>query len=257
MRLIAALLTCLYTSFAAATTLTTDFTDMWWVPSESGWGANVIQQGDTLFVTLFVYGQNGTPTWYVSPATTYQGNFGGQQFSGTLYRTTGPYFGAGFFNPGNVAVTAVGTLTFNAPFVASATLTYSVDGVNVTKFVQRQTWRTENLAGSYIGATVGAFTGCSTNGNYEAPATYTIQQVASNVTINEFGSGYSCRYTGTLNQTGRTGTIIGTGTCSDSSNTQSFTASEVLAGLDYIAMSFESLVSNCRFTGRIGGMRRQ
>ena len=34
-----------------------DITDLWWNPAESGWGMNVIQQGDTSFVTMFVYGE--------------------------------------------------------------------------------------------------------------------------------------------------------------------------------------------------------
>ena len=256
MRLFAALVTCLFTNFAAATTVTSDFTDMWWVPTESGWGANVIQQGDTLFVTLFVYGQDGKPTWYVSPATTYMGNFGGQQFSGTLYSTTGPYFG-GTFNPGSVVVSTVGSLTFLAPTSTTATLTYSVGGVNVTKSLQRQTWRTENLAGSYIGASVGNFTGCGTAGNgpTEQSATYTIQQTASSVTINEFGAGFTCHYVGTLAQAGKFGTITGTGTCSDGSS-QGFTASEVQASVDNISMKLTTTVGSCTFTGRLAGVRR-
>lgn len=255
MRLFAALVTAFFTSFASATTVTIDFSDMWWVPSESGWGANMIQQGDIIFVTLFVYDTNGVPTWYVSPATTYQGNVAGQRFSGPLYRTTGPYFG-GNFNPANVVVREVGSLTFIAPNSASGTLSYSVDGVNVNKSISRQTFRTENLAGSYIGGTTGTFSGCSVNGVAESAATYTIQQTATNVTINEFGAGYTCRYNGTLTQTGRLGTITGTGLCSDSSNQQAFTATDVQAGTDFISMKFESLVSTCRFTGRLGGSRR-
>jgi len=256
MRLFAALVTCLFTNLAAATTVTSDFTDMWWVPTESGWGANVIQQGDTIFLTLFVYGQDGKPTWYVSPATTYMGNFGGQQFSGTLYATTGPYFG-GTFNPGSVVVNAVGALTFLAPTSTTATLTYSVNGVNVTKSLQRQTWRTENLAGSYIGASVGSFSGCGGgNGPTEQGATYTVQQTASSVTINEFGAaGFTCRYTGTQVQNGKFGTITGTGTCSDGTN-QNFTASEVQASVDNISMKLTTTTSGCTFTGRLAGVRR-
>ena len=48
---------------------TVDYTDLWFIPAESGWGANVIQQHDILFVTLFVYGTNGQPTWFVASST--------------------------------------------------------------------------------------------------------------------------------------------------------------------------------------------
>ena len=35
-------------------------------PTESGWGANITQQADTMFVTLFVYGQNSSAVWYTA-----------------------------------------------------------------------------------------------------------------------------------------------------------------------------------------------
>ena len=39
---------------AAATTHSTDYTDLWYLPAESGWGINIIQQYDTVFATMFV-----------------------------------------------------------------------------------------------------------------------------------------------------------------------------------------------------------
>src|SRR5438477_11100290 len=94
---------------AAATTSSTDFTDLWWNPSENGWGVNVIHQGDTFFATLFVYGTDGTARWFVASNLTGSGTI----FSGTLYQTAGPYFGAGTFNPAGVGVTPVGAMTFS------------------------------------------------------------------------------------------------------------------------------------------------
>ena len=41
----------------------TDYTDIWYLPSESGWGVNLIQAEDVIFVTLFIYGPNNQPTW--------------------------------------------------------------------------------------------------------------------------------------------------------------------------------------------------
>ena len=51
---------------AGATQFSTNFSDLWWVPSESGWGANISQQSDTMFVTIFVYGPSGQPIWFVA-----------------------------------------------------------------------------------------------------------------------------------------------------------------------------------------------
>ncbi len=256
MKFLAALILSFFTTVASATTVSTDFTDMWWVPAESGWGANVIQQGDTLFVTLFVYGTNGQPTWFVAPATAYQGTVSGaQRFIGPLYQVTGPYFGASTFDSTAVNVRQVGSLTFNAPQVSSATIDYNVDAVSVTKAVVRQTWRTENVAGNFIGATIGIFSGCASNGVSETGAAYAITQSGNSVTLTESGSTYTCTYAGTLTQTGRMASISGTGTCSDLGDL-TFTASELQAGLDFIAMRMDFAHNACRFSGRLGGMRR-
>jgi hypothetical protein len=256
MKLIAALAIFLYSGIASAVTVTTDFSDMWWNPNESGWGANMIQQGDTIFVTLFVYDASGQPTWFVGPNTGYTGSGGGaQHFSGLLYKVTGPYYGT-FFNPSSVNAVQVGSVSFDANTQSTGTLTYSVNGVNVTKSVQRQTWRTENLAGSYRGATIGTFTGCPGTSTVDIPTTYTVTQTATNVIVNEFGPNYTCRYTGTLTQTGKIATIVGLGTCTDGS-TQNFTATNVQAGQDFFSMAMTTDVSTCHFAGRMGGMREQ
>ncbi len=44
----------------------TDFTDLWWDPAESGWGLNVAQQADTMYVTLYVYGTTNRAAWYAA-----------------------------------------------------------------------------------------------------------------------------------------------------------------------------------------------
>ncbi len=259
MKLVATVLACLLSPLACATTVTTDFTDMWWVPAESGWGANVIQQGDTLFVTLFVYAPGGQPVWYVAPATTFQGTVSGaQRFTGPLYTVVGPYFANSVFDPKNVTAREVGSVTFSAPQVASATLSYTVDGVSVSKNVERQTWRNDNLAGSYIGATLGVFSGCTTfNGVSETGAVYVVTQAGTSVAISETGTSYTCSYNGTLTQNGRMGSVAGTGTCSDlGTQSQDFAATEVQAGLDFVSMRMDFGHGSCRFSGRLGGMRR-
>lgn len=259
MRFAAALLTTFFTSLASAITITPDFSDMWWVPTESGWGANMIQQEDTIFVTLFVYDSSGQPTWFVGPNTTFTGTAGtAQRFTGPLYRVTGPYFGAAQFNPSSVAATQVGSVTFDASGPAAGTLSYSVNGVNVTKSVQRQTWRLLNLAGSYRGATIGTYTGCPGTSTVDVPNTLTITQTATSVNINEFGPNYTCHYSGTLTQTGKIASIAGgTGVCAVDGAIQNFNASNIEVGQDFVSLSITTDTSTCHFSGRIGGMRQQ
>src|SRR5439155_24085176 len=113
---------------AAFGTSTTNFSDQWWNAGESGWGASALQQGDTIFFDIFVYGTDTKATWFTAAAV-YQGTTaqGHLVFTGDLIATTGPYYGAGAFNPNAVARQKVGTLTFDADTVDTATLTYSVN----------------------------------------------------------------------------------------------------------------------------------
>ncbi len=121
--------------------------DLYYKPGEDGWGANIIQQSNILFITIFVYGTNGQPTWLVGPATTLQSS---GSYSGTLYQTTGPWYGT-TFNPGSVANRQVGTVTFTHNPVGESTLAYTVDGTSVAKQVVRQTWAALPANGTYYG----------------------------------------------------------------------------------------------------------
>jgi hypothetical protein len=242
---------------AQASTVTTDFTDLWYNPAEDGWGVNLVQQEEVIFATLYVYDGTRTPMWYVASDVRYQGRTNGALvFSGTLYETTGSPFAA-TWNPSLKTVRSVGTFTFNAPQVNSGTITYSVDGTTVSKTVQRQTWRNQSYVGQYRGATIGGYSGCSNgNGPYESPAIFTITQVGTQITIHEAGSGYTCTYSGQQVQGGKQGTISGGGTCSDGI-AQTFVASEVKADLNAFAGRLQATIgTSCVFDGRMGGVRR-
>jgi hypothetical protein len=246
-------------STASATSLTRDYSDLWFTSTESGWGANMIQQGEIIFLTMFVYQSNGQPIWFVASDLTFQGTTGTtQRFTGPLYQTSGPFYGAPTFNPNSVVVTPVGTATFTATSATAGTLAYTVNGVNVTKSVTRQTWRTENIAGVYQGATIGTYANCSAgNGPYDSTASFTFTQAAQSISIAEFGSGYTCSYTGILSQSGRMGTITGTGSCTPGGVAQTFTASEVRVEPEGLTAILNADAGPCRFVGRIGGVRRQ
>jgi hypothetical protein len=124
-----------------------NFSDLWYNPSESGWGVNLIQQYDTIFATLFVYGADNRTRWYVAPALRQAAT--PANFSGDLFETNGPWFG-GTFTQGAVSNRRVGTMIFTALVSGTAgTVSYSVDGVSVTKNIQRQTWSSTPGAGNY------------------------------------------------------------------------------------------------------------
>ena len=116
-----------------------NFSDLWWKPSESGWGLNLMQHpSGILFATVFVYGPDGRPTWYHVPDGTWTTP---TRFQGAAYKTAGPYFG-GAFNPALVTVMPSGTATFdfNPTNYETATVTMILDGVTFIKDVQRQSF---------------------------------------------------------------------------------------------------------------------
>jgi hypothetical protein len=147
--LIASLSVAVLATSVAHAASTTNFSDQWWVPTESGWGASVLQQSNTLFIDLMVYGADGKPTWFVATASLQTTPPEGHVvFVGDLYATTGPYYGA-TFNPSSVTLRKAGTLTFDAATATNATMSYTVDGTPVVKNVTRQTWSYESLGGTY------------------------------------------------------------------------------------------------------------
>ncbi len=117
----------------------TDYTDLWWVPSESGWGLGLFHHpSNQIFATLFVYGVDGKPSWYVIPG----GQFTDQtHFEGSVYRTTGPYLGIAF-DPAQVGITLAGTaqIAFDPYDSNSATVNFVIDGVVFHKSIQRQSF---------------------------------------------------------------------------------------------------------------------
>ena len=114
---------------------TVDYTDLWWNPSESGWGLAVTQQFRVMFLAWYVYGPTGNPIWYV--ASNCAVNAAGNGCTGAVYRTTGPPFGP-VFTPGMINVVEVGSATLSFSGADNGVLSYVVDGVSGTKAITRQ-----------------------------------------------------------------------------------------------------------------------
>ena len=166
----ALLLGALSTFPARAVTGSTDYTGLWYNTAESGWGMNVIQQEQTLFITLFIYGATSQPTWFVASGATFTSTAGGDRtYTGPLYATTGTPFSTTPFNPGATTVAQVGTITFVGKADGTATVAYTANGSTVNKAVTRQTWAqpnfTLNVATSYAAAQSSTATGCTNAAN--------------------------------------------------------------------------------------------
>lgn len=114
----------------------TNYQDMWWNPSESGWGINFTHQSDRIYATWFTYDVSGKPWWLTAVLDRVSG---GSLFSGEVLTYTGPSFGP-TFDVKSVKSTSVGYATVLFSDGNHATFTSTVNGTTQTKVIQRQVW---------------------------------------------------------------------------------------------------------------------
>jgi len=245
---------------AAATSGTTDFTDIWLLPSEQGWGLNIIHQGNLIFATLYVYDVNGQPHFFSASETSGSGS----GFSGPLYETRGTYFATNPYNPAAHSATQVGTISLNFNTANTGTLTYTVAGVTVSKAIQRFAFRAENLSGNYLG---GMTASSSCGGASQLTLIFDTLKVShsgSSVTMtvdffNSSGTSSRCVFSGSYSQNGRLGHVTGTYNCtfgSTAGNAGSFTVSNIDAQATGFSGRFTGSDQFCSsHNGYFGGVR--
>jgi predicted dienelactone hydrolase len=118
----------------------THYQDLWWADppgSESGWGMNLTQEGSLIVVTWFTYDDTGAPLWLVATTTATSYN----EFTGILFRTSGPPFYSVPFNPASVVPTEVGKVTLTFQTGNAATFSYEVNGIPGSKSITREVLR--------------------------------------------------------------------------------------------------------------------
>ncbi len=241
---------------AGATSWSTDISDLWWNPDESGWGMQIVQTYDTAFVTIYVYRPDRSPVWY---SATIKGPIA--NLTGDLYETSGPWFG-GPFSPSGVGVRKVGTFRFQSTSIADANVTYTVDGTPVTKAVERQILVNENNNGLFRGAMnalpVNANCGLYTTGRGLAGEVQISQPNRGRAMALTLRVGTeSCTMTdGDYLQFGRFGDVYGTFACA-SGDRGTLSVYEMQAGYDTFTARFEykSTVTGCTLDGDFAGVR--
>jgi len=209
-----------------------DHTDIWYSPAEPGWGVNLVQSDNFIFATFFIYGQNGSPTWYTGQLTW----DGVSAYTGGLYATTGTWFAAPW-QAGNSSLVQAGTASFAPSSLAAhrGTLSYTVNGLApVTKNIERQTLTTILLGGSYTGGQSGTYSACANaadNRAYTDRYDLEVTQLAGgNATFQfTYSANFTCTLSGMLEQHGLQYRIpAATYRCSDGVNTAA-TLSEIRA----------------------------
>ena len=247
---------------ASATTLTADFTGLWYrspAESESGWGVNIIQQHDVLFVTMFIYDQANQPHWYVASNVV---NTGGSNFSGQLFNIgSGTYFGAPW--AGISGVQAVGNIAFQFSSPTQGSMTFSINNVQVTKPIVRQSWRIDNLTGNYIGGLTARGPGCDTGllVNGDLTVTHSQPNISFRVDfVNASNQPGVCTFNGIYSQVGSVGAVnSGNFTCTinnvPNAFAGSFSMSETYNNRNGFAGAISGTSQFCSFNGYFGGTR--
>lgn len=245
---------------ASASTYSIDYTDLWLAGqpnnTENGWGLNLVQQGDVIFATMFVYGSDNSPRWFSASSLTPSNN--GTTWSGSLAQTTGPYYAAAW--TANATGVVVGTMTVSFSNANTGQLVYTVNNLQVVKNISRFTMRAPNLAGRYLGGTAAT---CNTGSQILIYDTLRVTQNGTALTMaveffNAQGAAATCTYSGQLNTTGRTGSISGNFSCTGGANNSgTFSITNLDSSINGFNGTFTGSDQYCPggMTGRFGGLK--
>ncbi len=96
--------------------------DMWWGGNqENGWGLSIDQHGRTMFPVWYTYDAAGNTVFYVVPG----GAWNGSSFTGDMYSTVSSAWLGTSYDPTQLAVSKVGTMTLDFSDQSNAVMTYT------------------------------------------------------------------------------------------------------------------------------------
>ena len=241
------------------------YSDLWYSPQESGWGMNVVQQDEVAFITLFVYGADGSPAWYFAPdarLVSIRGHDGLPRFAGTLFRSRGPRVGA-TFDPAQVALAPVGEIAIEAVAFDRMVVQYTADGVSVQRELVRQTWRLPKIGPFYLGSfnlrQVRPGSGLFGVLDLQAEVVFIVDNGMGHLVADD-NLGRRCEYLGPYVQAGKIGAFAGNYTCGEgrdgvaaSNGTFEMTQIEVTA--QGVTAALHTSSPSLEQSGRFGGIR--
>lgn len=231
--------------------------DLWLAAGESGWGVNMVGQGDNMFATVFAYGPDRKAKWYSIPDLALTGRSGAPAergtYSGTVYETTGPWFGIRPFDPSKVTRRQVGSASIRFVDDHTALVDLDINGVIVRRSMSPFAFRANDLSGIYDGHVVNV----PANG---APPTsdFKILEIADNgttvrIAVSELAG--SCVYSGVRSQSGQRGSVIGSYSCTHGP-AGNFALSDIEVSFRGFTAGFGTFSGAGNITGHMGGARR-
>jgi hypothetical protein len=258
---LAALLATTAALAAPAVATLTDYTDLWYTSTEPGHGVYIVQEGNIIFLAMFVYDGATLPRWYYGSNVT-PVNGSNTSWSGQLAQNQGTSF-ASPWNPAQLFPRVVGTVTLDFTSPSQGTMSFTVDNIPVTQQITRFTFGNDSLAGVYAGGLVARGSAC-------APAAIAFSdrltvdhavQGSPRFTVDFFtpaGLPATCTFTGTYSQQGKAGTVSnGTFSCTGAAdNAGTFSMSELAVNRNGLSARFTGKDQHCAsFDGYFGGVR--
>ncbi len=243
------------TGAAAAVNLSTTFTDLWWNPTESGWGVNIDHQNQLMYLTFYIYRADGSPYWVTALLNYVPGSQ--FTFTGDLYENPhGPWFGTPVYAP-IPAGRKAGTATFSSSDGVKATLKYDVDGVQVNKNIERFFLQNLDFSGIYYamwGYATDSCTPPALNGQLLKDfGTMTITQQGASLQISLVGAASNCTLIGTYMQAGLVAFALGNYTCTDGTG-GSFNLNFMQTTVSGMTAQLRGNTPQCHLKGGIAGI---
>src|SRR5262245_26328346 len=204
---------------AFGSAFSTSNSDIYNATNESGWAIELVQHADVVFATIYTYDSNMLPIFY--SATLFVGGTGASGnaiWVGDLYLTHGSWFVAPF-DASKLTYRKVGTMNYVPKDTTGGTVTFTIDGVVVTKQISRVTLKFDNYTGIYQGTYKIDASGCSNpsdNGPFYINAVFTVTQGTNALTVvTSEPDGNSCTYPGDYTQFGQFGDSVSSFTCTN------------------------------------------
>jgi hypothetical protein len=249
--LIALALAGLTGSVAAQTYLGTLFTGLYSVQGEAGSGLTVTHEEPVIFLTFYLYRGDRSAYWLTATVVRGPDVNGVPNYTGDLFETSGPPY-SGPFDPATVTYRRVGPVSFRYKDANTVTLSYTIDGVPISKDYTRFTLNNLDFGGTYFGAIV--YQGsCSSPTGSALTGVTTITQSANALTIVVHGTNLTCTLSGDYRQSGSLGASTGTFSCTDGTS-----GPMVLAGMQMTNVGFTAPFAvnaqQCNHLGAISGI---
>lgn len=226
----------------SASNAATNYQDWWWNPNLSGMGLNIGQQQDTMFITWYNYDDSGRSTYLLLSGQVKNG-----VLSVPLYRTSlnppDPNF-----NPQNVKTTPVGSASIVFTGDNSAVFVYNYENKKGSVDLQRFTFATVDITGTWSWLARSKFSGCAdarSNGQDSGIGTVKIEKLQTNsyrFSFSTMESSGSCTAVFNLTHTGSVFSGTGVNSCPDG-ETGTYTVSNGRVMDSFIAFQASGKIS--------------